>query len=351
VSHVPTRPSGSGTLIGNLWRRGAAVPLGLLAVGALVLSVGGSATAAPQAPQPTVAQAQARLTQLNNQAQQLDQAYDAAQQALTSASQQLAAINTEVARDKAKLKVIGVQVARIATQEYEDGVIMQSPEALLTSTKPQQILDQASMLTELSTFNSQAVNQYVLAAKQLSGAQDSAQRAEDGKLAIAKQLQGEKNKNGQLIAQQKALIAQLTPQEVAAAGGPGTGTVVHGSIPTATNAQAQEAIDFAFAQIGCPYVFGGTGPCADGFDCSGLTMEAWAHAGVSIPRTSYEQAGLPAVSTSDMQPGDLVLFFGDGHVAIYVGGGMVIHAPQAGENVQEIAISSMGSPIDGVVRP
>jgi peptidoglycan DL-endopeptidase CwlO len=348
VSHVPTRPSGSATLIGTLWRRGAAVPLGLIAVAGLVLSVGGSATAAPQ---PTLSQAQARLAQLNQKAQQLDQQYDAAQQALASASQQLASINTEVARDKAKLKVIGVQVARIATQDYEDGLLMQSPEELLTSNDPQQILNQASILTELSSFNSQEVSQYVLAAKQLSGAQQSAQRVQNGKLAIAKELQGQRNQNNQLIAQQKALVSQLTPQQVAAVGGPGSGTAVHGPIPTATNAQAQAAVDFAFQQIGCPYVFGGTGPCADGFDCSGLTMEAWAHAGVSIPRTSYDQAGLPAVSTSDMQPGDLILFFGDGHVAIYVGNGMVIHAPQAGENVQEISISSMGSAIDGVVRP
>ncbi len=99
-------------------------------------------------------------------------------------------------------------------------------------------------------------------------------------------------------------------------------------------------MQFAYNQLGCPYVYGGTGPCGSGFDCSGLTMQAWASAGVSIPRTSYGQATLPAVSTSNLQPGDILEFAGDSHVGIYVGGGMLIDAPQPGMNVEKVSLSS-----------
>jgi cell wall-associated NlpC family hydrolase len=100
-------------------------------------------------------------------------------------------------------------------------------------------------------------------------------------------------------------------------------------------------------------VFGGTGPCGAGFDCSGLTQAAWAAAGVSIPRTSEEQwAGLPHVSTSDLQPGDILVFNGAGHVGLYVGKGMLIDAPHSGLDVEEVALSGWyASTLDGAVRP
>jgi cell wall-associated NlpC family hydrolase len=112
-------------------------------------------------------------------------------------------------------------------------------------------------------------------------------------------------------------------------------------------------VAFAYNQLGCPYVFGGTGPCGSGFDCSGLTMSAWASAGVSVPRTSYGQATLPAVSLSNLQPGDILEFAGDSHVGIYVGGGMLIDAPQPGMNVEKVSLSSSwyAANLDAAVRP
>jgi len=99
-------------------------------------------------------------------------------------------------------------------------------------------------------------------------------------------------------------------------------------------------------------VFGGTGPCGAGFDCSGLTQAAWAYAGVSIPRTSEEQADLPAVPVSELQPGDILEFLGDGHVGIYVGDNELIDAPQTGEDVQEVAFTGWyRDNFDGAVAP
>jgi len=108
-----------------------------------------------------------------------------------------------------------------------------------------------------------------------------------------------------------------------------------GGPPPALNANAQAAIDAAYSMIGVPYQFAGSSP-ESGFDCSGLTMWAWAHAGVSLPHSSEMQyAVLPHVAQSDLQPGDLVFFYSPiHHVGIYVGGGQMIDAPQTGTVVQ-----------------
>ncbi len=93
------------------------------------------------------------------------------------------------------------------------------------------------------------------------------------------------------------------------------------------------AVSAAASQLGVPYLWGGTTPA--GFDCSGLTQWAWAQAGVSLPRVTYAQKNAGRqVPISALQPGDLVFYSGFGHVALYAGGGSVIHAPQTGDVVK-----------------
>jgi cell wall-associated NlpC family hydrolase len=111
----------------------------------------------------------------------------------------------------------------------------------------------------------------------------------------------------------------------------------------------QQAISYAKAQLGCPYLWGGTGPCGTGFDCSGLVMQAYAAAGVDIPRTSQEQwAALPHIPAGDQQPGDLVFFAGGdgtptapGHVGMVLGKHRMVEAYAPGYPVR---ISHYGTP-------
>ena len=106
------------------------------------------------------------------------------------------------------------------------------------------------------------------------------------------------------------------------------------------------------AQIGKPYVWGATGPGS--YDCSGLTQAAWKAAGVSLPRTTYDQVNAgTTVPVSQAQPGDLVFFYDDvTHVGIYIGNGMMIHAPKPGAYVREESIYYDGdSAIHSIVRP
>jgi cell wall-associated NlpC family hydrolase len=101
------------------------------------------------------------------------------------------------------------------------------------------------------------------------------------------------------------------------------------------------AVNAAMTKIGRPYSWGAAGP--DAFDCSGLVVWAFAQAGRSLPHYSYSlmSSGTP-VSTSALEPGDLVFFYGGGHVGIYVGGGQFIHAPHTGSYVQVNSLSSHG---------
>ena len=91
--------------------------------------------------------------------------------------------------------------------------------------------------------------------------------------------------------------------------------------------------------IGVPYVYAGASP-ETGFDCSGLTMWSWAHAGVSLPHSSAMQyAVMPHVDRTQLQPGDLLFFYSPiHHVAMYVGGGNMIHAPHTGGHVEVIPV-------------
>ena len=311
-------------------------------------------------PQPTLGQAQAKLKQLTYKENWLIQRYDQATQNLTSARQRLALVDREVSRDMVAVKGMQEQIAQIASNVYENGS-MTSPAALLTAGDPQTLLSQSAFLTHLSSDNYQQLQAFLTTDRQLTGAREMAKRTESAVAALKRQLASQRSSLNKLITQQKALVNSLTPQQKAQTlGGGGTTTSSGGSgggggggTPAPASGQAAKAVAFAVAQLGCPYVFGATGPCSSGFDCSGLMMAAWAYAGVSIPRDSYGQATLPAVSTSDLQPGDILEFAGDSHVGMYVGGGMLIDAPQPGMNVEKVSLSSSwyASNLDGAVRP
>jgi peptidoglycan DL-endopeptidase CwlO len=301
------------------------------------------------APQPTVTQIQQKLNKLNAKADKLDEQFDQAQQELTSANQRLALVNKQAARYLVTFNTMRTEVAQIAAQQFENSALT-TPEALLTSGDPQEILNQSSILTELSSSNRSEMRQYFAAARRLEGAQQSAQRAKDAIAALKTKLAGQKTTLKKAIAQQQTLLAQLSPAQNT---GLGAGGSTVGQFTGPTNTQAEKAVAFAYNALGCPYVFGGTGPCGSGYDCSGLTMEAWASAGVSIERTSEEQwASLPHVSTSALEPGDILVFSGAGHVGIYVGNNMLIDAPHTGLDVEKVALTGWYlSNLDGAVRP
>lgn len=170
----------------------------------------------------------------------------------------------------------------------------------------------------------------------------------DGELAVLVQKAEEERQAREAAAARAQYEAQLQQAAQAAqqAGWSGGGSgSASPATPPPSSGDVSAVLAYAYAQIGKPYCYAGAGPSC--FDCSGLTMMAWAQAGVSMPHGSYaQQAMFPAVSMSQLQPGDLV--FWDGHVGIYVGDGSVLHAPHTGTNVQ---ITPIWPGVIGAARP
>jgi len=320
----------------------------------LLIGITASATAKPT---PTLSQVQAKLKSLLSQADRLDQQYSQVKQQLQATNQRLNLINEEIARDSGHFALLRQQVTRIAITAYEDGNLNSSV-ALLTSGNPQRILNQSSILLELSASNDAQINQFLAAARQLTGAQQLAQRTKAGIAELESSLAKRKAGLNKLVTTEQALVNKLTPAQQlgVGAGGGQTGGIKYTG-PTST--QAQKAVAYAYAQIGCHYQWAGSGPCAAGFDCSGLTMAAWGAAGLSLPHSSYSQesdyaqvALKPGDVTYYLQPGDILGFSGNSHVGIYVGGGKLIDAPHSGANVELISLSGWYlSTLDGAVRP
>lgn len=139
-------------------------------------------------------------------------------------------------------------------------------------------------------------------------------------------------------AEVNALNSKVTAMKDAQAKSAST-NVNRGNIPY--SGSGDSVVAYAASFQGVNYVYGGESP--SGFDCSGLMQYVYAHFGVSLPRTSEDQFGAgTAVSQSQLQPGDLVFFNGASHVGMYIGNGLMIHAPRTGEQVKIISLADHG---------
>jgi peptidoglycan DL-endopeptidase CwlO len=342
----------------NLLRRAAVFATVLATASGIAVYAGASGAGA--APAPTIAQVKAKVNNLQGQVDKIGQEYDAAGQQLTAAKARLTQVSKQSQRAQAQYNQARATLTSVAVANYENSG-QTSILDVLTSGNPSAVLGQASLLLQVEGTHNEEAQQFLTLANELSTMQEQRQRTETGVAQLADQYATRKKSIGKLLDTQTSLLDSLTTQQQAAVeadevgGSTSSGTVV--TTPPATytgptSTQADQAVAFAFAQLGKPYVYGATGP--DSYDCSGLVQAAWADAGVSIPRTTYEQwAALPHIPMSDLQPGDLILYNGESHVAIYVGNGEIIDAPHTGASVEEIPedTSWYADSADGAVRP
>jgi cell wall-associated NlpC family hydrolase len=229
------------------------------------------------------------------------------------------------------------QVAAAAAVAYKGGNAS-AINVLLTSGSPGSMLDQLTFLDRLAAGQHTVLATYREASKTLG-----TQKAKYDAVVAAD------TKKAKDLAAQKAKI-QSDMDAVAATNAQQTGNDnPSGYVPPYTPGAAGKAVAFAYDQVGKPYVWDAAGP--DSYDCSGLTMAAWAQAGVSMAHYTVDQYNaFPKVPRASLQPGDLVFWSDLGHEGIYVGGGKVIHAPQPGENVKVSGLDDPGS-YYGAVRP
>ncbi|MFL6051816.1 MAG: NlpC/P60 family protein [Actinoallomurus sp.] len=278
------------------------------------------------------AAAKNKLEKLNSQVDKLANQYDKAKTQLDAAKKQLAAINNEVATEKPTYENLRVQAARMAAAAYKNGTLNSA--AVLASKDPNATLENMSNFTELSNNRSREMTALLASTQRLRRDQEEARTALQTVTTTTAALKRQKATAEKAIAEQKALLAKTSStsgtSNSSSSGGNSTGSA---------SGSAGKAVNYSLAQLGKPYIFGGTGPT--GYDCSGLTMMAWRAAGVDLPRIVPDQYNaIRHVAKSDLQPGDLVFFDSLGHDGIYVGSGRFIHAPHTGTDVQYASMSN-----------
>ena len=298
----------------------------------------------------TLSQAKADYNQKMQQSELATEAYNAATAQAAALQQKVDSLQAQISTDTADMASLQKAMGLQAAQQYETGGMSQSLKLALESS-PQSYLDQALTDNEVSAQEGRLLK--TLAA-------DKAQISQDQKLAASEIAQQQAavasartNKANALAATAKAkeVISSLTAaqqQQITSGGGSSLNTV---NVPV--SGRAAEAVAYAKSKLGDSYVYAAAGPST--FDCSGLTMMAWAQAGVSLPHNAAAQYDQIAhISLSQAQPGDLLFFLDGGsigHVGIYIGDGMLIDAPHPGAYVREISLSNIGMTLAGVGRP
>ncbi|WAU85377.1 NlpC/P60 family protein [Streptomyces sp. Qhu-G9] len=342
-------------------------------------------------PTPSTEEVQKKIDDLYQQAGTATEKYNAAKEKTTKQRKRVGTLLDDVAQRTEKLNAAREDLGTFASAQYRTGASAPDSASLLLADNPQDYFDRTQLMNRLTARQQQAVDDY---ATQQAATTKKRQEASEGletltttqstlktskadvqrKLAEARALlskltaeervrlaaierekQEEARRRADELARRQAADADRRRQEAAAQAQPGTGTSTGtGGVPgagpgSASTAKADKALAFARAQIGKPYVWGASGPGS--YDCSGLTQGAWKAAGVTLPRTTWDQVKTGStVSLNSAQPGDLVFFYDDiSHVGVYIGDGMMIHAPKPGSYVREESVYYM--PIHSVVRP
>lgn len=322
---------------------------GLVAVTAVIAVVSFNTPAiADPAPAPeNASEALKAYRALQSKAEKINEEHLKAQDALTASQKNLRKANSDLKQakkseaaaraDEAKVRKV---VDRFAGASYV-GTRFDGVSAALNGDSVQDFLQKSAAIDVLAAEKNDALGKLTRAVKQAQKAQsaaaDAGKRARDSRDAAAKSkadIESRKRALDGQIQKAKQAYDQLSGADRAAQE---STYGEEGPVPSnikAPGPAAQTAIDAAMSQRGKPYSYGAEGP--DAYDCSGLTMWSYNKAGVSLPRSSSQQAttGAPVIR-AQLQPGDLVFFYNPvSHVGIYIGDGQMVHAPQSGDVVK-----------------
>ncbi|MFC9299111.1 NlpC/P60 family protein [Streptomyces sp. NPDC057010] len=301
-----------------------------------------------------------RLQSLYQRAEEAAEAYNATEEALKSRQGEERRLSAELGRARTAVGSEKALLGRLAREQYQGGRGFSPYARILLAKDPQAALDQRRLAAREGARRAGVLGRLARGEKEADALATRARQALDSQQTLASEQKRHKDEVGLRLKEVERVLASLTAEQLARLGAreaEDTATaqrqlVDSGRLPTRTGtptAAGGAALTYAAAQIGKPYVWGAEGPGS--FDCSGLTSQAWAHAGRSIPRTSQEQwAQLPKVPLDQLRPGDLVVYFPKAtHVALYVGDGKVIQAPRPGAKVKVSPLAA--NPLLGAVRP
>ncbi|TMR07680.1 NlpC/P60 family protein [Nonomuraea turkmeniaca] len=309
----------------------------------LVLSSMGAAAADPK---PTLNQAKAKLEKLNDKADKVVDSYNTATERYKKAKSTYVKLNDSYKRKLETVADLRSQVIGMAVESYRLGGDVASWPGMIGTGRPEDLLSRLAVAGQMSQERAEKLAVFDRENRGLKAERDKAQEALEEADKERDGVEKERSEILKLIAEQKKLLKKL------GAYNPGNPNSVGIKYTGPASGNAAAVLRFAYAQVGKPYIYGGTGP--RGFDCSGLTQAAWRAGGVTLPRTTWQQwawGDSRKVSLDDLQPGDLIFSEGLGHVSIYAGNGEIVHAPQTGDVVKVVKLSDYGRALVGAVRP
>ena len=316
------------------------------AAAAAVALTSQAANAAP-GEKPSKDEVKSKVDRLYHESELATDKYNGAKEKQEKLEKEISTLQDQVARGQGELNDMRDGLGLMASSQYRTGAIDPSVQLFLSSD-PDDYLDKASTMDQLSAQQVEALKK--VQQKQRTLAQQRKEAAEKLKdLGDTRETLSKKKKEvqGKLAEAQKLLNtlttqekAALAEQEQRASRSAGERAQLGNEVPASDRGAA--ALAAARTQIGKPYVSGGSGP--NSYDCSGLTQWAYAQAGVSITRTTYtQQNDGTKIGRSQLRPGDLVFFNNLAHVALYMGNGVIVHAPKPGAFVREESMSTVGS--------
>ncbi|MFB7863528.1 NlpC/P60 family protein [Streptomyces sp. NPDC056069] len=320
----------------------------------------GTAAAAPaDEGESSVAGLLTRLRTLYQETERATEAYNRADEALKRQTADTRRTDTALAAARQALTRGRDEAGRLARQQYQGRSELSPYLSLLLAPDPRHALDENHLVTRAARERAAVISRLEAAEKKaatLATASRTALTRRQGLLAAQqKQRAAVRTKLDEveklLASLSPAQLARLTSLETTQTAGAQSELLGSGALDSTLmpSEEGATALRFAARQIGKPYEWGAEGP--DTYDCSGLTQQSWAAAGRELPRTSQEQwQTLPHVPLSALRPGDLVVYFPDAtHVALYLGDGLVIHAPRPGARVKVSPLAA--NPVLGAVRP
>ncbi|WP_448626437.1 C40 family peptidase [Geodermatophilus sp. URMC 64] len=323
------------------WRRAV-----LVLTAALSASVAGTVTTPASAAPGTAAEAGALVEQAGAKLAEIDEQVHQAELLVAEQQQAADAAAAQAATAQAAVDAYEPQLRAIAQSGYT-GATQSRLAAFLTSESATELVAQMTTLDMIAGHVESVIAEVAVAQEAAEQAQAAADQAAAQAQSSLTQLQEQQAQLQQQIDQYQADFQRLSAQEqvrvTTALAGPSLAAPDADAVAAGAPSEiVATAIRAALAQVGKPYVYGSAGP--GGFDCSGLTMYAYAAAGVGLPHSSASQSRLgSAVSRSDLQPGDLVYFYSPvSHVGLYIGNGMMVHARTFGQPVAVTSVDMAG---------
>ena len=302
--------------------------------------------AAQADPNPSKKEVKDKVDKLHEEAEAATEKYNGAKEKHKKLQTEVDNLQDSVARGQGSLNSMRDSLGSMATAQYRGGGVDPSVQLFLSSD-PDNYLDRAAAMDQLSGKQAESLKK--IKSKQRSLAQQRQEASDKLKdLSDTRKELGEKKKKIQgKLSEARELLNTLTAEErdklaedQERADRASSDRADLGDEASASQ-RAAAALEAAKGKIGSPYVWGATGPSS--FDCSGLTSWAFKQSGVSLPRTSEQQATQGTqLGKGDLTPGDLVFFYDDlHHVGIYAGNGQMVHAPKPGANVRFESIENM----------